>query len=139
MKEYFNKYFIDIIRNHYFDFRGKMDGKTFASFFLNCFIVNILIFFFFLAVNFLPIILFNIKTGDSLMVISVFIMMILQFLLLVTLFFACVRRQRDIDEKKWFLYFLLLLIPFIGNIVYIVVLFVLPTQKKQETDKQIEC
>jgi uncharacterized membrane protein YhaH (DUF805 family) len=65
-------------------------------------------------------------------------MVLLATLLLIPCFFACIRRQRDISEKKWFWYFLLLFIPFIGNIVYIVVLCIMPSEDKQKKDKQIE-
>ncbi len=136
MKEAFNKYFIDIIKNHYLDFQGKMDNKTFSFFFLNWLIIYFLV----VTVAFsIPLfqIIFNTDINLILLAVPMMIMVVISVYLLIPCFCACLRRQRDIDEKKWFLYCLLLLIPFIGNIVYIVVLCSMPSEKK-ETIKQIE-
>ena len=137
MIENFNKYFIDIIKNHYFDFKGKMDARTFSLFFINWFIVYLLLIVCCFFVTLSPV-FFNIKISSVFLAISTMMTVLLTILLLIPCFFACIRRQKDIDEKKWFLYFLLLLIPFIGNIVYIVVLFVMSSEKNKETIKQIE-
>ena len=129
MKEAFNKYFIDVIRNHYFDFKEKMDKRTFSLFFLNWFIIYLFVVIISFAIVSFPLI-FNIEANVILLAIPVIIMVLFSVFLLIPCFFACVRRQRDISEKNWFWYFFLLLIPFIGSFVYVAILCILPSENE---------
>ena len=127
MKEYFNKYFIDIIKNHCFDFKGKMDNRTFSFFFLNWFLVCFLVF-----LGSFTIFLLHININSTVLSVYMIIMSIIYTCLLVPCFFSCIRRQRDISEKYWFLFFLLILIPFIGNFIHLVVLCIMPSERKKQ-------
>ncbi len=137
MKEAFNKYFVDILKNHYLDFQGKIDNKTFSFFFLNWFIMYFFIVAIFFIIHLLPII-FNTDINLGLLALPMLIMVIIAIYLLVPCFCACVRRQRDISEKYWFWLFFLVLIPLIGNFIYVAVLCILPSEKGQKNNKQIE-
>ena len=137
MKEAFNKYFIDVLKNHYLDFQEKMDNKTFSFFFLNWFIMYFLVVTVTFIFTFLPVIL-NTDINFGLLALPMVIMVVIAIYLLIPCFCACVRRQRDISEKYWFLYFLLVLIPFIGNFIYIAVLCIVPSEKERKNNKQIE-
>ncbi len=131
MKEYFDKYLIDIFKNHYIDFKEKMDRKTYLFFFLNWTIIYLIVGSLCFLIPLLPVILDK-DINNVLLTISSIILVLLASFILIPCFFACIRRQRDINEKKWYLFFLLFLIPVIGSFIYTILLCVLPGENERK-------
>lgn len=106
----FNTYFLDVIKNHYFDFSGKATRKQFWLYVLFYVIVFIILG---LVLGFLG------KTGNVIYYLCVLAM------LLPNLGIAA-RRLRDGGFSPWLL--LLSLIPFIGAII-LFILYLLPSKQ----------
>jgi len=102
--DYVNKYFLDIIKKHYFDFSGKECRKVFWLYALNCFIASFIL---------------NIIWGTLVVIFALAIFFPSLGLL--------VRRLKDAGFSGWFA--LLLLVPAIGWIA-VLILVCLPTKNK---------
>lgn len=106
----FNTYFLDVIKNHYFDFAGKADRKQFWLWVLWSFIIFLV----------LSIVLsFFGKVGNI-------IYFLCQLAILLPALGIAARRLRDGGFSPWLL--LLGLIPVIGWII-LLVLYLLPSKK----------
>lgn len=106
----FNTYFLDVIKNHYFDFAGKADRKQFWLYVL----------FYFITFLILGIVLgFFGKVGNV-------IYYVCSLALLLPSLGIAARRLRDGGFTPWLL--LLALIPVIGAII-LLVLYLLPSKK----------
>lgn len=101
--EYFDKFFLDIIRNHYADFKGRVSRKTYWMFILFTSIIGVLI----VAVSFL------LGMGNN----ATFISNIYGLCLWLPSISLGVRRMHDIGKSGWWV--LISLIPVIGIFWYV--------------------
>ena len=106
-----NKYFIDVIKNHYFDFAGRATRTQFWMFVLFNFIISLV----------LGIICGMFLSENTTNIIS----WVYYFALLLPSLGIAARRLRDGGFTPWLL--LLALIPFIGWIA-LIVLYIMPSK-----------
>lgn len=116
----FKKYFWDIIKNHYFDFKGRATRKEYWMFVLAHFTIVVL-----------TIILIGIFYFGHLAVLSgvlfgAFILFILA--LIIPSLALSVRRIHDMGQSGW--WYLIALVPYAGSIV-LLVFYCLPSEKGQ--------
>lgn len=118
MKEEFKKYFWDIIKNHYADFKGRATRKEYWSF-ISAYIILVIIIGFF--IDFFSALHLAILSG-------VFLGLFILFTLAVFVpsLALSIRRIHDMGQSGW--WYLIALIPYAGSIV-LVVFFCLPSEK----------
>jgi uncharacterized membrane protein YhaH (DUF805 family) len=115
----FNKYFVDIIKNHYFGFIGRTSRKQFWMFILFGLIVGLLLRIFFEVVsitlrastlsNVLP---FIVGLKSEMPMLSNALSFVVCLMLFLSSLGICVRRLHDINKSGWWM--LIALIPTIG-------------------------
>ena len=118
MKEEFKKYFWDVIKNHYADFKGRATRKEYWSFVAAYLITSIILIF-------LSVLFFEIGLG-ILGGILIGLFMLFVLVILVPGLALAVRRIHDIGLSGW--WYLIGLIPYVGGIV-LLVFYCLPSEK----------
>jgi uncharacterized membrane protein YhaH (DUF805 family) len=107
------KYFIDVIKNHYFDFEGTTDAKSFWMFFGFSFLINI--------------VLGLIDWGIGWDFLSEGILcFIFQLAILLPFLGIGARRLHDSGKSGW--WWLIALVPFIGWII-LIIFWVMPSKQ----------
>lgn len=110
IKEYFNRYFVNVLKTQYTDYNGRADRPQFWYFFLFVFIITFVL-------AFIDTLLF----GRSLL------SLIFSLATLVPNVCLGIRRLHDLGKPGW--WYWIFLIPFIGSII-LLVLFCLPGENK---------
>ena len=110
IKEYFNRYFVNVLKTQYTDYNGRPNRPHFWYFFLFDFIITIVL-------AFIDTLLF----GRSLL------SLIFSLATLVPNVCLGIRRLHDLGKPGW--WYWIFLVPFIGSII-LLVLFCLPGENK---------
>lgn len=118
MKEEFKKYFWNVIKNHYADFKGRATRKEYWSFISAYIILTMIIGFF---IGFFSALHLAILSGIFL---GIFILFALS--IIVPSLALCIRRIHDIGQSGW--WYLIGLVPYVGGIV-LLVFYCLPSEK----------
>ena len=110
IKEYFNRYFVNVLKTQYNDYTGRANRPQFWYFFLFVFIITFVL-------AFIDTLLF----GRSLL------SLIFSLATLVPNVCLGIRRLHDLGKPGW--WYWIFLVPFIGSII-LLVLFCLPGENK---------
>lgn len=110
IKEYFNRYFVNVLKTQYTDYTGRANRPQFWYFFLFVFIITFVL-------AFIDTLLF----GRSLL------SLIFSLATLVPNVCLGIRRLHDLGKPGW--WYWIFLVPFIGSII-LLVLFCLPGENK---------
>ncbi|MCH9739788.1 MAG: DUF805 domain-containing protein [Epsilonproteobacteria bacterium] len=132
---YFNRYFVDVVKNKYFQFSGRASRSEFWYFVLFSIIVAIVVAIVGTALGIqymMPMDTVSVSpTGELINVTQEMPVNILQIIVSLALFFPslaiAIRRLHDIGRTGW--WYLVGLIPLVGALV-LIAFFVMPSQKE---------